>query len=77
MNRRDDSDDRSKNPREDRHKDQYEDRGGSTKDKGGSTKNDYNRKEDGSFSEAPFGDPHRQQPEDTDETNRIERLKKD
>ncbi len=70
MNRRDDSDDRSKNPREDRHKDQYE-------DKGGSTKNDYNRKEDGSFSEAPFGDPHRQQPEDTNETNRIERLKKD
>ncbi len=70
MNNRDDFDDRSKTPREDRHKDQSEDNGGSTND-------DYNRKGDGSFSETPGGGPHRQQQEDTDETNRIERLKKD
>jgi hypothetical protein len=70
MNRQDDFDDRSRDPREDRHKDQYE-------DKGDSTKNDYNRKEDGSFSETPSSGADRQQPEDTDETSRIERLKKD
>jgi hypothetical protein len=70
MSKRDEFDDRSKNSHEDRHKDQYE-------DKGGSTKNDYNGKEDGSFSEGTVGDACRQQPEDIDETNRIERLKKD
>lgn len=70
MSRRDDFDDRNKNSHEDGHKDQYE-------RKDDSTKNDYDRKEDGSFSESPISDKDRQQPEDTDETNRIERLKKD
>jgi hypothetical protein len=69
MNKRNDFDDRSENPREDRHRDQSE-------DKGGSTNNDYNRKGDGSFSETP-GIRQRQQSEDINETNRIERLKKD
>ncbi len=69
MNKRNDFDDRSENPREDRHRDQPEDKGGSTND-------DYNRKEDDSFSDTPGGGD-RQQSEDIDETNRIERLKKD
>jgi hypothetical protein len=69
MNKRNDFDDRSENPREDRHKDQSEDKDGSTND-------DYNRKGDGSFSDTPGGGD-RQQSEDIDETDRIERLKKD
>ncbi len=69
MNKRNDFDDRSENPREDRHRDQSE-------DKGGSTNNHYNRKRDGSFSDMP-GEEYRQQSEDTNETDRIERIKKD
>jgi hypothetical protein len=69
MNKRNDFDDRSENPREDRHRDQSE-------DTGDSTNNDYNRKGDGSFSETPRI-RQRQQSEDTNETDRIERLKKD
>ncbi len=65
MNKRDDFDDRSKNPHEDRQE-----------DKGGSDNDDYNRKGDDSFSEMPDDGAHSQQQENTDETIRIENLKK-
>lgn len=71
MNKRNDfDDDRSRDSHKDGSTGQYD-------DKAGSTKSDYGWKEDGSSSEMPPGEAHRQQQEDTGETSRIERLKKD